>query len=96
MQDAIENQEKKVLPYSDFGMIMGICSLALFWFGGVLFAILGLIFSIKAKYIYNKAPSKYFSSGKATAGLITSIIGLGVGGLFLLMWWLSFSSINHS
>ncbi len=88
--------EKKVLPYSDLGMVMGICSLALFWFFGIVFAILGLIFSSIAKRKYNKNPSLYISCGKATAGLITSIIGLSFGLLFLMMFWFAMNaSINR-
>ena len=92
MQETIKNQEKKVLPDSRNGMICGICSLIQFWslsnikvtsIAAVLIAIFGLIFSIKAKKMYKNAPSKYLGSGMATAGLITSIIGLVLGLFFV-------------
>ena len=37
----------------------------------------------KGKKMYKNAPSKYLGSGMATAGLITSIIGLVLGLFFV-------------
>ncbi len=72
---------------NDFGiasLVLGISSIILSWtfIIGIAAGILGIIFGVKQKKIYQ--------NGIATAGFITSIIGLSITVLIILFFLLMF------
>ena len=60
-------------------LVMGILGLVTgFFFAGLLFGILGIIFAMSAR-------KQGYTGGIATAGLVTSIISVAFGGLMFLI-----------
>ncbi|HET9600718.1 MAG TPA: DUF4190 domain-containing protein [Acidimicrobiales bacterium] len=59
-------------------MVLGICSIVLWWFFGlgIVLGILAVVFGVKER---RRAPN-----GLATAGLVTGIIGLSLSVLFVV------------
>jgi hypothetical protein len=68
-------------------LVLGILSIILFWvpFLNIVLGILGIVFSIKQKRIS--------SNGLATAGLVTSIIGLVFSTLVFIIWLLAYFGV---
>jgi len=73
--------EKKAKGFGIAGLALGILSIYIGWFVGmvgILMATAGIIFSVKQK---NISPN-----GIATGGLVTSIIGLVFSAIAFLIW----------
>lgn len=82
--------QKKVLPNATAILVLGICSLALCWCYGIVgltLGIIALVLSNKAKALYNDNPELYTESSfkNMKAGRTCGIIGLCIGGAYLLI-----------
>lgn len=79
------NLNKTTAPNSVVALVLGIASL-LFgcFFVGLVCGIVGLIFANKGLAQYNANPNLYNGKGMLTAGKITSIIGIIIGGLYIV------------
>ncbi len=66
--------------YGIASLVLGIVSIVFCWVPvlGLVSGILGIVFSVKQK--------KILPNGIATGGLVTSIIGLVLSGLYTLFW----------
>ena len=67
-------------------LVLGICSIVLWWFFGlgIVLGILAVVFGVKAR---RRTPN-----GMATAGLVTGIIGLSLSVLFVVLVVISAAS----
>jgi uncharacterized membrane protein len=75
-------------------LILGICSIVLFWLGwiGIICGVLAIIFAVVAKNKIKANPS-VGGAGAAKAGLITGIIGIGIVILFMIIVLMFFASV---
>ena len=70
---------KEKLPNSTASLVLGILSIVTCWcygFPGIITGVIGLILGNNATKIHNENPDTYEGIGNATAGKVTSIIGL--------------------
>ena len=97
-----ENQQKEViqpLPNSTAVLVLGIVSIvAVFCTYGILgiaLGIIGLVLAGNPMNLYNEHPEKYTEASykNLKAGRICSIIGLSLGGLFIILGILAFIGI---
>jgi hypothetical protein len=77
---------------NDFGiasMILGISSVVFCWtiLIGIVAGVLGIIFSVKQR--------KIFANGFSTAGLVTSIVGISLTVIIILLWVFVFLAIPY-
>ena len=70
--------------YGIASLVLGISSIVLAPLG-LITGILGIIFAVKQK--------KSFPNGIATAGFVTSIVGLAISILVLVLWSLLFAAL---
>lgn len=87
--EADQKPQKKKTPgkaLGVIGMILGILSLVLCWYlcFGFIFGLIGLILSIISK--------KKGCGGVATAGIVMSAIGMGIGLIFSIIWVIGFAT----
>lgn len=69
------------------GMILGIVSIVpCVACGGPFFALIGLVLSIQALYTIRRQPAELDGRGMAIAGITTSIIGLLLGLIIILLF----------
>ncbi|MGD0650124.1 MAG: DUF4190 domain-containing protein [Verrucomicrobiia bacterium] len=68
------------------GMVMGILGIVT-CYCGLLFALLGVIFSGVAISQINKNPAHLTGKGMAIAGLVTSIVALAIDSIWLIVYW---------
>lgn len=69
------------------GLVLGIISfIPVLFCGGPIWAILGIIFSSVARQRISNKPDQYEGEGLAVAGLITSIVGLVMNLVVLLLF----------
>lgn len=80
--------EKQQAPGAKASLILGICSIVTscccYGILGLILGIIGLNKANKAKREFENNPEIYSGIGNAETGKITSIIGIVLGGLFLL------------
>ena len=81
---------RPALPNATASLVLGIISIVTCWCYGVLglvLGIIGLILGSKAITLYKQSPGIYSEASykNANAGKICSIIGLAMGGLYLLL-----------
>ena len=76
-----QNQQKGMAIAS---MVLGICSLVLFFFFGFIMALVGIILGHIHLSNINKDPETYGGRGMAVAGLATGYITLGFVALGLI------------
>ncbi len=89
------------LPNATASLVLGIIAIVgAFCYGvvGVICGIIGLVLANKDRKMYQAAPELYASSSYSTsnAGRVCSIIGLILGGIFLLfliIWFAIFGSL---
>ncbi|MEE1098148.1 MAG: hypothetical protein U0K83_07450 [Bacteroidales bacterium] len=74
-------------PYSIYALILGIvsCFTSVF-FIGLIFGIIGLVYANKGLNLYNEYPQRYMSKSKLEIGKITSVIGIIIAGVMLLVF----------
>jgi hypothetical protein len=74
-------------------LILGICSIVLFWLGwiGIICGVLAIIFAVVAKNKIKANPS-VGGAGSAKAGLITGIIGIAITLLFIILFLFIFAA----
>lgn len=78
--------QKPNIPNAVAAMVLGILSIVTScWFVGLILGIIGLVLANKGKQIYETAPNNYGGYGMLNAGRITSIIGICIGGLYVLI-----------
>ena len=76
---------KPSLPNAAASLVLGILSVVTScWFVDLILGIIGLVFGNKARAIYLAAPNDYNGYGMANAGRVLSIIGICIGGLYIL------------
>ncbi|WP_294601013.1 CCC motif membrane protein [uncultured Rikenella sp.] len=76
---------KPTLPNAAASLVLGILSvITSCWFVGLILGIIGLILGNKARRLYLAAPDDYNGYGMANAGRVLSIIGICIGGLYIL------------
>ncbi|MBL4745516.1 MAG: DUF4190 domain-containing protein [Flavobacteriaceae bacterium] len=91
--------EKQKLPHAQSSLVFGILSIVTACccgLPGVIFGLIGWNNSRKATALFAENPGEYESEGNANTGKITSIIGLVIGGLFLLNIIYSIATIGWS
>ncbi len=89
------------LPNATASLVLGIISIVgAFCYGvvGVICGIIGLVLANKDRKLYQSSPELYSASSYSTSnsGRICSIIGLVLGGIFLLImiiWFVMFGSL---
>ncbi len=89
------------LPNATASLVLGIISIVgAFCYGvvGVICGIIGLVLANKDRKLYQAAPEMYASASYSTSnsGRVCSIIGLILGGIFLLfmiIWFVMFGSL---
>jgi hypothetical protein len=76
---------KEILPNATTVLVLGICSVVPFFFPiGLITGILGIILSVRGRKMYNENPDNWDGYKKLNIGYILSILGLFMGGIFLL------------
>ena len=78
---------KTPLPNATTVMVLGILSIVCScFFVGAILGIIGLVLGSKGKKVYKQSPEIYDGYGQLNAGFIMSIIGVCLGGLYLIYW----------
>jgi len=77
---------KETSGFAIASLVCGILSLPGFMCGGFILAIIGLALSLTARSRIRNEPDRWDGDGLAIAGLVTSIVGLALGVLALLMF----------
>ena len=93
MSEIIQNEQqpKQKLPKALASMIIGISSIVFGCaFVGFILGIVGLVLGNKAKSIYLANPDMYKGYGMAKAGRITSIFGIIIGVIYIIVTIISF------
>ncbi|MCC8063258.1 MAG: hypothetical protein LIO68_08490 [Rikenellaceae bacterium] len=76
---------KPTLPNAVASLVLGILSIVTScWFVGLILGIIGLVLGNKGRQAYMLAPDSYSGYGMLNAGRIMSIIGICIGGLYIL------------
>jgi hypothetical protein len=78
-------QPKPTLPNATAVLVLGICSIVFScFFVGVICGIIGLVLASKGRTMYRDNPNLYEGYGQLNAGWIMSIIGVVLGGLYVI------------
>ncbi len=81
--------EKQKLPNASTSLVMGILSIVTacccYGIPGLIFGFIGLNMAKKAKAVHDENPEQYQGIGNVNAGRITSIIGIVLGVIFLII-----------
>ena len=79
-------------------MVLGICSIALCWTGwiGLAAGIVAVILAVVAKNKIKADADLAHSNGKATAGLITGIIGTVISAILVILALMFVAAVNDS
>ena len=76
---------KPSVPNGAATLVLGILSIVTScWFVGLVLGIIGLVLGNKGKQAYAAAPDRYTGYGMLNAGRIMSIIGICIGGFYIL------------
>lgn len=76
---------KPTLPNAVAVLVLGILSIVTScWFVGLILGIVGLVLSGKGRRIHLASPESYTGYGMLNAGRVLSIIGVCIGGLYML------------
>ncbi|WP_298064468.1 CCC motif membrane protein [uncultured Rikenella sp.] len=76
---------KPTVPNAVAVLVLGILSIVTScWFVGLILGIVGLALSGKGRQAYLAAPDAYTGYGMLNAGRVMSIIGICIGGLYIL------------
>lgn len=77
--------QKPNVPNAVAALVLGILSIVTSCgFVGLILGIIGLVLAIKGRQAYLMAPDSYTGYGMLNAGRIMSIIGICIGGLYIL------------
>jgi hypothetical protein len=77
---------KAKLPNSTAVLVLGICSILFSClFVGIALGIIGIVLSGKGRKMYKEDPNLYDNYSQLNAGFITSIIGLSLGVLNIII-----------
>ena len=86
-------QPKETLPNATAVLVLGICAIVFScFFIGLICGIIGLVLAQKGRAMYRENPNLYEGYGQLNAGWIMSIIGVILGGLYViyaLIWGLA-------
>lgn len=86
-------QPKQTLPNATAVLVLGICAIVFScFFIGLICGIIGLVLAQKGRTMYRENPNLYEGYGQLNAGWIMSIIGVILGGLYViyaLIWGLA-------
>ncbi|MGZ8537929.1 MAG: CCC motif membrane protein [Flavisolibacter sp.] len=86
-------QPKQPLPNATAVLVLGICAIVFScFFIGLICGIIGLVLAQKGRAMYRENPNLYEGYGQLNAGWIMSIIGVILGGLYViyaLIWGLA-------
>lgn len=81
------SNNKVMLPNATAVLVLGICSIVFScFFVGAILGIIGLVLGSRSKKLYKTSPAMYDGYGQVNAGWIMSIIGICLGGLYLIYW----------
>jgi hypothetical protein len=93
-------QPKSELPNATAVLVLGICSIVFScFFIGLICGIIGLVLAGKGRVMYRENPNLYANYGQLNAGWIMSIIGVILGGLYVVyavIWGIAFSTAMFS
>lgn len=79
------SQPKAMLPNATAVLVLGICSVVFGCFIiGIVLGIVGLVLAGKSKKMYKENPAIWDGFSQLNAGYILSIIGIILGGLYVL------------
>lgn len=87
--------EQKTSGFAIAGMVLGILAIVTCYFG-IIFGILGLIFSAIANSRINKNPATLAGKGMAVAGLVMSIVALALDTVWLIIFWAAIMTVMGS
>lgn len=80
-------EKKQTAPNAIASLVLGISSLVFgCFFVGIVLGIIGLVLGNKGLAEYNANPDKYDGEGMLKAGRITSIIGIVLGGIYVVYY----------
>jgi hypothetical protein len=80
-------EQKQQLPNAVAVLVLGICSIVINCYGvGLILGIIGLALSSQGRKMYKENASVYEGWGSLNAGFIMSIIGVVIGGLWIIFW----------
>ena len=86
---------KQSLPNSTAVLVLGICSIIFgCFFVGLILGIIGVTMSSKGRKMYMDNPELYEGYGTLNAGRILSIIGIVLGGLYTIYWFIAVSILG--
>ncbi len=78
---------RSMLPNATAVLVLGICSIVFScFFIGLILGIIGLSLAGKGRRMHKEAPGMYEGYGQLNAGYIMSIIGIVLGGLYVLYY----------
>lgn len=78
---------KEVLPNSTAVLVLGICSIVFgCFFIGLILGIIGISLAGKGRSMYRSDPALYSGYDALNAGFVLSIIGVVLGGIYILYW----------
>lgn len=92
---------KAQLPNSTAVLVLGICAIVFScFFVGLICGIVGLVLANKGRMMYKENPNLYDGYGMLNAGWIMSIIGVVLGGLYVvyaIIWGVALGTaiFNH-
>ena len=90
-------ETKQTAPNAIASLVLGISSLVFgCFFIGVILGIIGLVLGNKGLAEYNNSPEKYDGEGMLKAGRICSIIGIVLGGIYVLYYIIAVAIIGSS
>lgn len=86
---------KPTIPNAVAALVLGILSIvASCWFVGLVLGIVGLVLANKGRQYYMASPESYSGYGMMNAGRIMSIIGVCIGGLWVVIFLLYFAIVG--
>jgi hypothetical protein len=78
-------EARKTLPNAVAVLVLGICSIIMgCLFVGLILGIIGLSLSGRGRRLYHDHPDEYEGFGMLNAGYIMSLIGVILGGLYMV------------
>lgn len=85
MSEELQQNQKPSLPNAVAVLVLGICSIVFSCaFAGLACGIVGLVISFKGMKLHKENPEMYINYGMLNAGKIMSIIGICLGGLYVI------------
>ena len=82
-------ETKLQIPNGTTVLVLGLCSIVFSCvFVGLVLGIIGVVLGNKAKSIYRESPDKYDGFQSLNAGWIMSIIGLCIGAIYSIYYFL--------